>query len=186
MLNNKLRIKLIGRLALALMLGLALPVVAECEFPNSERGTPPPWLCGEPRFEGFAYLAIGEKSRMPSISLQSRLAGKEAMTGVVKQLLTAAAEDITAQLPAGVTATLELPNAEDWKRVARFKGIKVADKTTSPVRTLYVLAGVPEEQQVPLMQQARSEVLKQNRKALKAALAEPQWLALQEWVKSGR
>lgn len=185
MLNNNLNNKWIGRALLVLVFALALPVAADCEYPNSERGTPPQWLCGEPSYEGFAYLAVGEKSRMPSISLQSRLAGKDAMTGVVKKLLTAAAEDISAQLPEGVSPSLVLPNAEDWKRVARFKGIKVADKTTSPVRTLYVLAGVPEEAQSALVQQARSEVLKKNRKALKAALAEPQWLALQEWVKRG-
>ena len=47
-----------------------------------------------------------------------------------------------------------MPNSRDWKRVARFKGIKVVDKTTSPVRHLYVLAGVPSEQRGELLKQA--------------------------------
>lgn len=184
MLNSK---PAVGRYLLALLLVVvALPTMALCEYPNSERGTPPEWLCGdEPSFEGYGFLAIGEKSRMPSISLQSRLAGKAAMIAVVEKLLAVGAADVRAQLPAGLVLELALPNAEDWQRVARFKGIKVAAKTTSPVRTLYVLAGVPDDQQQALIQQARSEVVKQNRKVLKQRLAEPQWAALQNWVKSG-
>jgi hypothetical protein len=160
-------------------------VWAECGFPNSDRGQAPDWLCGEPTFENTDFLFIGDKSRLPSISLQSRLAGKEAMAGVVEKLLNFVAKDLQSHLGSEVALDLEMPNSRDWKRVARFKGIKVVDKTTSPVRHLYVLAGVPSEQRGELLKQAKVELLKTNRGRLKKSLDENQWQAVQSWSKSG-
>ncbi len=154
----------------------SLSAWAQCGYPDSERGEAPAWLCGEPSFDGAAFLAIGDKSRMPSISLQSRLAGKAAMAGVVEQLFIDARAALLTELPEALN--LNLPATDNWQRVARFKGIKVLAKSKSPTRHLYVLAGVPDEHQQALRALARKELIKENSALLKKSLEAAQWQRL--------
>ena len=60
-------------LVLILFTWVSGQVSAQCEYPNSERGEAPLWMCQGPEMDGADFLAIGDKSRMPSVSLQSRL-----------------------------------------------------------------------------------------------------------------
>ena len=140
------------------------PDQSACAYPDSERGQAPDWLCDGMQFDGASYLAIGDKSRMPSISLQNRLAGKAAMSAVVGNLLEAARAQLASELPAELE--LLLPAADDWTRVARFKGIQVFDSTTSPRRHRYVLAGVPDADRDKLLAQARRELIKTNKSVI--------------------
>ncbi|WP_373095345.1 hypothetical protein [Zhongshania sp.] len=155
---------------------MSASVHAECAYPDSDRGTAPDWLCGVDEFEGAGLLAVGDKSRMPSISLQNRLAGKAAMTAVVAKILAHAAAKLQAELPNSVV--LVVPSAVDWSRVARFKGISVLDKVSSPQRHLYVLAGVKPELQAAMMATARREVLAENKALIIKTLGQSGWRQL--------
>ena len=151
-------------------------VQAECAYPDSNRGDGPNWLCGSEEFEGARFLAVGDKSRMPSISLQNRLAGKDAMSGVVVKLLAHAKTQLQTELPA--TVELHVPSSVSWAYLARFKGINVLDKAISPQRHLYVLAGVPPELSASMIYTARRELLAENKKLILAALGQAGWRKL--------
>ncbi|WP_414728877.1 hypothetical protein [Zhongshania aliphaticivorans] len=155
---------------------VSAPAHAECGYPDSDRGQAPDWLCGEGDFEGAGFLAVGDKSRMPSISLQNRLAGKSAMTAVVSKIYAHAAAELQAELPESVQ--LSVTNRVDWAQVARFKGISVLDKAVSPQRHLYVLAGVEAELQSGMVYTARREILAANKAQIIASLGKDVWRKL--------
>ena len=161
-----------------LLLGcmLATSVQAECAYPDSDRREAPDWVCSLAAYEGAEFLAYGDKSRLPSISLQNRLAGKAAMIAVVANLLDYARADLAAQLPADTV--LELPDAKDLARVAKFKGVKILEKAASPQRHLYVLAGVKPDVLDELIAVAKKEVLSVNKKSLIAQLGQDAWKKL--------
>lgn len=154
----------------------AAPVWAECAYPDSDRGDAPAWVCNLDVYEGADFLAYGDKSRMPSISLQSRLAGKIAMVAVVSNLLDYAKAELAAELPP--ETLLVSPAADDWSRVAKFKGMRILEKTASPQRHLYVLAGVGPDVRDELIAVARKEVLSANKKSLIAELGKEAWQKL--------
>ncbi|MDF1692304.1 MAG: hypothetical protein P1U47_08025 [Zhongshania sp.] len=149
---------------------------AECAYPDSERGNAPDWLCGVDEFEGAGFLAVGDKSRLPSISLQNRIAGKAAMTAVVAKIRAFAAAQLQAELPADLI--LKVTDRVVWSQVARFKGIKVLDRVGSPQRHLYVLAGVAPELQAHMIHTARTEILKENKSLILAAIGQDGWRKL--------
>ncbi|MGJ8686769.1 MAG: hypothetical protein ACSHWQ_04770 [Spongiibacteraceae bacterium] len=152
------------------------PLLADCQYPDSSRGSAPAWLCGDLNSEEAVFLAVGDKSRMPSISLQNRLAGKTAMTGVVARILEHAAAALQQELL--LSDPLLLPSTSDWGRVARFKGIAVLDKVVSPRRHLYVLAGV-READIPAMElQARRELLRHNKDLVIEHAGKAKWREL--------
>ncbi len=163
---------------LSLMLGciFATSVQAECAYPDSDRRDAPEWVCSLDGYEGADFLAYGDKSRLPSISLQNRLAGKAAMIAVVANLLDYALADVAAQLPPNTA--LELPDAKDLVRVAKFKGVKILEKAASPQRHLYVLAGVKPEVRDELIAVAKNEVLSVNKKRLITLLGQDGWKKL--------
>jgi hypothetical protein len=154
----------------------AAPVWAECAYPDSDRGDAPAWMCNLDVYEGADFLAYGDKSRLPSISLQSRLAAKVAMVAVVSKLLDYAKAELAAELPP--ETLLVSPAADDWSRVAKFKGVTVLEKTTSPRRHLYVLAGVEPDVRDELITVARKEVLSENKKTLIEQLGKEAWQKL--------
>lgn len=156
--------------AAALALLCASPLALACPYPDSDRGEAPAWLCGEPQYEGALYTAVGDKSRVPSISLQNRLAGKAAMVAVTARLLEQGREQVLGQLTPGTT--LALPDAGDLSVVARFDGIKVLEKAQSPRRHLYVLAGVPQELVDSQARIACRQVVAANRKPLRKLLGD--------------
>ncbi|MFT5888387.1 MAG: hypothetical protein ACI9BO_001206 [Zhongshania sp.] len=155
---------------------IATPVWADCGYPDSDRGQAPEWLCGATEFEGAIFLGYGDKSRMPAISLQNRMAGKAAMIAVVEKLLRQAQTQLGSELPESIA--LSLPAANELSRVARFSGISVLDKVQSPQRHLYVLAGVKREDSGALLNIARDEVLAENKKAIIATLGKDGWRLL--------
>lgn len=164
-------------LSLVFFIGVGGPLyAAECAYPDSDRGQGPDWLCGAEQFEGAGYLAVGSKSRMPSISLQNRLAAKEAMSAVVIKLLIAATATLQAEMPGKIV--LQAPTSVPWSTVARFKGITVLDKVVSPQRHLYVLAGVKPELQGNMLITARREILVANKAQITAALGPSEWRKL--------
>ncbi|MBQ0795916.1 hypothetical protein [Zhongshania sp.] len=154
----------------------AVSAQAECAFPDSDRREAPEWLCSLDNYEGADFLAYGDKSRLPSISLQNRLAGKDAMIAVVGNLLAYAKAELATQLP--TETELVLPAAEDLSRVAKFKGVKILEKAASPQRHLYVLAGVKPEVRDALIAVAKKEVLNANKKRLVAQIGKDEWLKL--------
>ncbi len=155
------------------------PLRAEtCAFPDSNRGEAPEWVCEGYERGDATYLTVVQRPRMPSVSLQNRLAGREAMASVCKLLLEEAAARLQAQLPTEVA--LSLPDANDIERLSRFEGITVFERVKSPRRFLYVLAGVPEAEIPKLLTQARREVLAENEQTLKQQLGEAAWAELQE------
>ena len=87
-------------LRLLIPLLLLAPAAWACDFPDSERASAPEWLCGEHQYEGAFHTAVGSKTRMPSISLQNRLAGRDAVSGVLRALFTDAVEKLTNNLMA--------------------------------------------------------------------------------------
>lgn len=141
-----------------------------CAFPDSSTGSAPTWLCSDYEREDVSYTAVVQRKRLPSVSLQSRLAGREAMAAVVSQLLAVAAEELRAEL--GLQLYLHLPEADNIERLARFKGVRIFEKVKSPRRALYVLAGVERENVPALLSQARREVIAENRAALSETLGE--------------
>ncbi|MEX1668751.1 hypothetical protein AB4876_07495 [Zhongshania guokunii] len=149
---------------------------AECAYPDSERGNAPDWLCGVDEFEGAGFLAVGDKSRLPSISLQNRMAGKAAMTAVVTKVMAYAVAELQAELPEDVS--LSVAESVNWSQVARFKRIKVLDKVSSPRRHLYVLAGVAPELQADMIHIARHEILKANKAIIVEAVGKDGWRKL--------
>ncbi|CAA0079759.1 Uncharacterised protein [Zhongshania aliphaticivorans] len=151
----------------------AVSARAECAYPDSERGVAPAWLCSLDDYQDAGFLAYGDKSRLPSISLQNRLAGKAAMIAVVSKLLLHAQLQLAGQLPSDVQ--LVMPDAKDWSRVAKFKGVQILEKAASPQRHLYVLAGVKPELQADLVTVARKEILDANKKRLVALLGQAEW-----------
>lgn len=151
---------------LAVMHGSSL--WAACDFPDSERAEAPAWLCGEPRFEDASFLAVGDKSRMPSVSLQNRFAGRMGVELVLNKLFLAAHDTLQEELP--VAVKLEIPDNSDPVVARRFMGIRVFDKAKSPQRHLYVLVGVPESERAALMARARQDIVSLNRDRLLAAL----------------
>jgi len=155
---------------------LASPLVLACPLPDSDRGEAPAWLCDEPLFEGAQYTAVGDKSRVPSISLQNRLAGKAAMVAVTGKLLEAGRDQLLSKLPPATRLTL--PEADNLSVVARFDGIRVLEKTQSPRRHLYVLAGVPDDEADAQLAIACREVVSANRKQLRKAMPETDLAAL--------
>lgn len=152
------------------------PLFADCQYPDSSRGSAPAWLCGDLRSEEAVFLAVGDKSRMPSISLQNRLAGKIAMTSVVARILESTAASLQQELL--LNASLLLPPTSDWSRVAMFKGIAVLDKVVSPRRHLYVLAGVKQADREAMELQARRELLRHNQDLVVAHIGKAKWRAL--------
>tara|TARA_R110001592_G_scaffold66438_14_gene204057 strand:+ start:4731 stop:5252 length:522 start_codon:yes stop_codon:yes gene_type:complete len=154
----------------------AAPVWAECAYPDSDRGEAPAWVCNLDVYEGADFLAYGDKSRLPSISLQSRLAAKVAMVAVVGKLLDYAKAELAAELPP--ETLLVSPATDDWSRVAKFKGMRILEKTASPQRHLYVLAGVEPDVRDELIAVARKEVLNANKKSLIAQLGQDGWKKL--------
>ncbi|MBW2940676.1 hypothetical protein [Zhongshania aquimaris] len=161
----------------AVVFGLfAVSAHAECAYPDSDRRDAPEWVCSLDNYEGADFLAHGDKSRLPSISLQNRLAGKDAMIAVVANLLAYATLEIAAQLPQ--EAELILPAADDLSRVAKFKGVTILEKTVSPQRHLYVLAGVKPDARDALIAVAKKEVLNVNKKRLIALLGQDGWKKL--------
>lgn len=155
---------------------LVSPLVLACPFPDSDRGEAPAWLCGEPQFEGAQYTAVGDKSRVPSISLQNRLAGKAAMVAVTGRLLEAGRDQLLSKLPPATRLTL--PEAGNLSVVARFDGIRVLEKTQSPRRHLYVLAGVHDDEADAQLAVACREVVSANHKQLRKAMPETDLAAL--------
>jgi hypothetical protein len=155
---------------------MATPAWAACGYPDSDRGQAPEWLCGATEFEGAVFLGYGDKSRMPSISLQNRMAGKAAMIAVVEKLLRQAQAQLSSELPESIA--LSLPTSNELSRVARFKGINVLDKAQSPQRHLYVVAGVKHEDSDTLLTIARGEVLAENKMAIIATLGKDGWRLL--------
>ncbi len=155
---------------------ISAAVHAECAYPDSERGNAPDWLCGVAEFDGAGFLAVGDKSRLPSISLQNRMAGKAAMTAVVTKVMAYAVAELQAELPENVR--LSVANSVNWSQVARFKGIAVLDKVSSPRRHLYVLAGVAPELQADMIHIARREVLKANKVAIVEVVGQDGWRKL--------
>lgn len=151
-------------------------VHAECAYPDSDRGEAPAWLCGVDEYEGAGFLAVGDKSRMPSISLQNRLAGKAAMTAVVVEILAFARTELQAELPE--TLVLAEQDGVKWSQVAHFKGIRVLDKVVSPQRHLYVLAGVTPELKASMVQTARNQILLANKARIIAVLGQDGWRKL--------
>lgn len=154
----------------------ASSVQAECAYPDSDRREAPEWVCSLDSYEEGSFLAYGDKSRLPSISLQNRLAGKAAMVAVVGRLLEYASADLASQLPP--ETVLETPSAKDWSRVAKFKGVSILEKAISPQRHLYVLAGVKPDVRETLIAVARKEVLSVNKKAIIAQLGQEGWKKL--------
>jgi hypothetical protein len=149
---------------------------AECAYPDSDRRDAPEWVCSLDGYKEAEFLAYGDKSRLPSISLQNRLAGKAAMVAVVSRLLEYASAEVASHLPPEIA--LETPSAEDWSRVAKFKGVKILEKAISPQRHLYVLAGVKPDTREALIAVARKEVLSVNKKAIIAELGQDGWKKL--------
>lgn len=145
---------------------------AACDFPDSERAEAPEWLCGEPQFEGASFLAIGDKSRMPSVSLQNRFAGRMAIQQVLTQLFDAAHQSLQESLQDELTVSvkLEIPDNSDPVVARRFAGVRVFAKAKSPQRHLYVLVGVPDDKRPELLARARQEIVQLNRDRLLAAL----------------
>jgi hypothetical protein len=127
-------------------------------------------------FADAGFLAVGDKSRMPSISLQNRLAGKAAMTAVVTEILAFARTALQAELPE--TLMLAELGTVKWSQVARFKGIRVLDKAVSPQRHLYVLAGVNAELREEMLRTARHDILLANKTKIIAALGQDAWRKL--------
>ena len=154
----------------------AMSAEAECAYPDSDRRDAPEWVCSLDGYEGADFLGYGDKSRLPSISLQNRLAGKAAMVAVVGHLLDYAKAELASQLPP--ETVLELPSAEDWSRVAKFKGVRILEKAASPQRHLYVLAGVKPDVRDELIAVAKKEVLSANKKRLIAQLGQAGWKKL--------
>ncbi len=154
----------------ALLTMVQVSEATDCAFPDTEQGTAPAWLCGDLEREDIYFTAVVQRSRLPSISLQSRLAGREAMAAVVSLLLADAANTLAMELGGG--QPLQLPEADDIERLKRFDGVRIFEKVKSPRRALYVLAGVEEENLTRLKVQARTEVLQENRTALEAELGQ--------------
>lgn len=162
-------------LRLLIPLLLLAPAAWGCEFPDSERATAPEWLCGEHAFEGAAHTAVGSKSRMPSISLQNRLAGRDAVSGVLRALFRDAVEKLQPQVS---EVRLRVPDLDDMAVAKQFVGITVLAKTKSPQRQLFVLAGVPEAERQRLESVAWTLLLAQNRRAIVTARGESAYAAL--------
>ena len=162
-------------LRLLIPLLLLAPAAWACDFPDSERASAPEWLCGEHRFEGAYHTAVGSKTRMPSISLQNRLAGRDAVSGVLRALFMDAMEKLQPQVS---DVHLRVPDLGDMAVAKQFVGITVLAKTKSPQRQLFVLAGVPEAERQRLESVAWSLLLVQNRDAIVAARGEAAYAAL--------
>ncbi|MBD2857788.1 hypothetical protein IB286_02130 [Spongiibacter sp. KMU-158] len=166
--------KQFSALALALMVAPAL--AEDCHYPDTDQGTAPAWVCGHIERDDVYFTAMVERSRLPSISLQSRLAGREAMAAVTALLMEDARTSLMAELPEGTE--LRLPDADDIERLARFEGIRILEKSKSPRRSLFVLAGVEQENVERLKQQARVELLQENRVELQATIGQSEFDAL--------
>lgn len=113
-----------------------------CRFPDSSRGTAPDWLCGE-AIEGWALQAVGSKSRVPSVSLQSRLAGRAATEALYQDLLTRVARRITAAI-SGEWNIERNAAVEAMSQVPALQSVAVVARAASPRRELYILVGLPE------------------------------------------
>ena len=162
-------------LRLLIPLLLLAPAAWACDFPDSERASAPEWLCGEHQYEGAFHTAVGSKTRMPSISLQNRLAGRDAVSGVLRALFTDAVEKLQPQLS---DVRLRVPDLDDIGVAKQFVGITVLAKAKSPQRQLFVLAGVPEAERQRLESVAWSLLMLQNRDAIVAARGEAAYEAL--------
>lgn len=113
-----------------------------CRFPDSTRGTAPDWLCGEP-VEGWALQAVGSKSRVPSVSLQSRLAGRAATEAMYQTLLTRAAKRITSRVRGEWNLDRDAAVAA-MSQLTELQSVAVVARAASPRRELYILVGLPE------------------------------------------
>lgn len=120
----------------------AEPAADGCRFPDSTRGSAPDWLCGEP-VEGWALQAVGSKSRVPSVSLQSRLAGRAATEALYQTLLTRVAKRITSLVSGEWTIDRDAAIAA-MSQVPGLQSIAVVARAASPRRELYILVGLPD------------------------------------------
>ena len=111
-------------------------------FPDSSRGTAPDWLCGEP-VDGWAIQAVGSKSRVPSVSLQSRLAGRAATEALYQDLLTRVARRINTAID-GEWQIERKALVEAMRAEPALQSIAVIARAASPRRELYILVGIPD------------------------------------------
>ncbi len=120
----------------------AEPAADGCRYPDSVRGTAPDWLCGE-SVEGWALQAVGSKSRVPSVSLQSRLAGRAATEALYQTLLTRVARSITARIDGEWNVDREASIAA-MSQLPELQSVAVVARSASPRRELYILVGIPD------------------------------------------
>ena len=151
----------------------------ECHFPDTQ-SVAPPWVC-QPQHEDYALMAVGSKSRMPSVSLQNRKAGLEAMKAVARRIDAAAAEELSG-LAGRLLDLKETAYSSELDHLRAVGGVKVVERALSPRRDLYVLAGVERAQLTPVMKKTLEQLLLRNGHALSGLLSPDEMMALRDAI----
>lgn len=127
----------------------------------TDTGLPAPlWICSA-EYDGFYLSAVGSKSHMPSVSLQNRLAGRDAMEGVA-QKINDTAKSVMDRLTSRPVSWSQPPYASVLAQLADTEGIVVIAKTSSTRHKLYVLAGMSAEHAEVAVRTAMDKILQAN------------------------